>query len=538
MAETVKFGEEARRLLLEGASIVAQAVGCTMGPKGRTVLIKKNGAPPILTKDGVTVCRSISLADEGLNLGACLLQETATKTNDVAGDGTTTATVLIQSMMINSHKFMTAGSDPTTMKRGFLTASRAIDAELVKLSQPVKDFEDVKNVATISANGDSHIGEIVANALEKVTKDGVITLEDNLGGETNVSLVEGMKFECGYLSPYFVNDRNKMIATYDNVRIFVSDEKLTDINEFIPLLENIAKTSSKLLIIAQDVEGTAMQGLILNRTKGNLNVIAVKAPGYGEAMTEMLGDICTLTGAKMISSRSGISLKSAKLSDLGTCRRVIVGKSSTSIIGDGSTAAEIDKRANELTFRLEDVTLDAKMINYLRTRIANLSNGVAVINIGGTTELELLEKKHRIEDALNAARAAMEQGVLPGGGAALIHCARTVKQAGVFFDDARSFDGSFDAGVRVALLASEAPLATMLKNASISHDYVMKSFPDATSHGFNIVTNEFVEMVKVGIMDPTKVTRSAWMNASSIAEAFMSLDALIFTNKKEEKDEI
>lgn len=521
----VVFSEDARKALLQGLNATADAVGCTLGPRGKTVLIQNKNAAPIVTKDGVTVSKSIRLQDPLQRIGSSLVQEAASRTNEVAGDGTTTATVLTQAMVTKSIKLLTADMSSLSMKRGLDSAVGVVDAALRAQAKPVKGSKEINQVATISANNDEHIGNLIATAMEKVGRTGIITVEDAKGMKTSVELVEGMQFDRGYLSPYFVTDQEKMLTVYENVYVLVSDRSINDIHELLPILEQVVRTSRPLLLIADEVEGTAIQGLVLNRHQNNLPVVAIKAPGYGEHKNELLKDICVLTGGDLVSSKSGVSLKTMKLENLGTLKRCVVSKSSTTLVGDGSQKSKVNEHVTNLESQTQDVTLSPEASDKLRRRIAGLANGVAIIKVGGTTEIEMIERKYRIEDALHATKAAADEGIVPGGGLALLRCASSLDDMKVPDDEIDP--ESFLAGVGIVRDACDAPFKRIVTNAGSSFSSLKEKVPPDTNVGYDARKGVFVDMIDEGIIDPVKVTSAALKNAASVAATFLSLDAVV-----------
>jgi chaperonin GroEL len=535
----VIFSNDARKQLFKGLCLAAEAVGCTLGPKGKTVLIQRDGQTPLVTKDGVTVSKSITLKDPVERMGADLIREAASQTNELAGDGTTTATVLTAALVAGGLKLVDAGYSPLLVCRGIERGSTLVAEMLVHGAKRVETSEEIAQVGTISANGDALIGGLIASAMDKVGRDGVITVEDAKGMSTTLEVVEGMQFERGYLSPYFVTNSERMVATYQDAFVLVTDKKLSNLRELIPLLEQVVQAQKALLIIAEDVEGEALQGLVLNRVKSQLPVVAIKAPGYGKHRDELLRDICVLTGATLVSSSTGVDLKDVKA--LGTAAKFVVDSKSTILVSAGKTKDAIDKHVLDLQAQVEDKTLGTEEVSKLRNRIAKLSGGVAVIRVGGATEVEMVERKYRIEDALNATRAAAEEGIVPGGGQALYACGK------VLSEEAREFKYERDvlAGIEVVIDACQAPLRKIIKNTGESPDGVLKELQhrnaivneDGTSGGlgFNAATGEYVDLTKAGVIDPVKVTKSALRHATSVAVTFLSLDAVICEEKHDDK---
>lgn len=528
----IVFSEEARSKLYEGLKKAADAVGCTLGPKGRTVLIQQNGQP-VSTKDGVSVAKAIKLRDPIQRMGAELVLEAASKTNDIAGDGTTTATVLTMAMVQEGLKLLNAGYSPQEMCRGISGAVTNVIANLKDNAKQLKTSEEVAQVGTISANGDTNIGSLIAQAMEKVGRDGIITVEDAKSISTTLEIVEGMQLDRGYLSPYFVTNPERMVAMYEDVFVMVTDKKLTSIRELVPLLEAVNRAQKPLLIIADDVEGEALQALVINRAKGVLPVVAIKAPGYGRQRDELLADICVLTNAKLVSNMTGTSLEKMTLSDLGRCKKIVVDAKATTLVGSGVSKTDVDLHVTNLRAQIEDVTLGADDILRLKTRIAKLASGVAVIKVGGATELEMNERKYRIEDALHATRAAAEEGIVSGGGMALIDAARGC---------AVVVNGQSEKlGAGIVFKACEAPLRKIVANAGLSPDVVIASLErgrvlsDIQYRGYDASNDKEVDMFATGIIDPVKVTRTALQNAASVAIAFLSLDAVICDEDVEEE---
>lgn len=531
----IVFSDEARTKLYEGLKIASEAVGCTLGPRGRTVLIQQNGQP-ISTKDGVSVAKAIKLRDPIQRMGAELVLEAASKTNDVAGDGTTTATVLTMAMVQEGLKLLSAGYSSQELCRGI---NAATDAVIDKLKQDAKQLTtsaEVAQVGTISANGDANIGALIAQAMEKVGRDGIITVEDAKGISTTLEIVEGMQLDRGYLSPYFVTNPERMVTMYEDAFVMVTDKKLSTIREMVPILEAVNRAQKPLLIIADDVEGEALQALVINRVKGVLPVVAIKAPGYGCQRDEQLADICILTGATLISSMTGTSLDKATVNDLGHCKKIVVDAKSTTLVGTGKTKDVVSKHIIELRAQVEDVTLNADDVVRLKTRIAKLANGVAVVKVGGATEIEMNERKYRIEDALHATRAAAEEGIVSGGGMALLDAAWACN-----ISDVASDNKGEELGANIVFKACQAPLRKIVSNAGLIPDVVLANLDrgrfksDIQYRGYDANKGEEVDMFATGIIDPVKVTRTALQNAASVAVAFLSLDAVICEETIEEK---
>lgn len=533
------FATEARKQLFTGLKLAARAVSVTLGPRGRTVLIQRPGQTPLVTKDGATVAKSIKLKDPVQRMGADLILEAAGQTNEIAGDGTTTATVLTAALVEQGLKLVDAGYSPLAVCRGIEAAAKAVNDALVSGAKPVASSEEIAQVGTISANGDALIGQLIAEAMDKVGRDGVITVEEAKGMSTSLNIVEGMQFERGYLSPYFVTDNERMRASYENAYILVTDKKVSSLKDVVPVLEQVLRTGRGLLLIAEDVEGEAMTGLVINRVKSQLKVVAVKAPGYGQHRNELLQDICVLTGATLISSANGFSLEKVTLEQLGQCKKFVTDAKTTTIVGQGTTKEQIEKHVAELRTQAEDVTLSDEEKAKLRNRIARLASGVAVIRVGGATEVEMVERKYRIEDALNATRAAAEEGVLPGGGSALYICSTGLKNEQHSIKDREE-----SAGYAALLMAIQAPLRQIISNAGEQADGVLNELrhrndddPEQVAIlGFNAATGEYVDLVKAGVLDPCKVTRTALKNAVSVATTFLTLDAVVYDETTKEND--
>jgi len=527
----VVFASEARKNLFKGLEIAAHAVGATLGPKGKCVLIQQEeNLPPIVTKDGVTVSKSIRLKDPVQRMGAQLIKEAAEQTNEVAGDGTTTSTVLTHAMVSSGIKLLESGYDAKELCEGI---EKTLDASLSFITNESKrltSLEEITQIATISANGDQKIGEIIASAMSKVGNDGIISVEEAKGTATSLDVVEGMQFDRGYLSPYFVNNSEKMHASYSDAKVLLVDHKLSGMREMIPVLEKIAQSKTPLLIIAEDVEGEALQGLVVNRVNASLPVVAIKSPGYGQHKEELLKDISILTGAKIVSSSTGLKMQQVTVQDLGTLKKFIVDSKSCTLVAGGSTKNSIDSHVTDLKNRMQDITLTAEESIKLRTRIAKLSTGVAVIKVGGSTEVEMIERKYRIEDALHATRAAVEDGIVPGGGMALYNNWIHLKNLDV--------DQKFGPGSKIVLDACLAPIKKIAENAGQSKDVIvndlLKKKEESTNPfmGYNAANNSYVDMIESGIIDPAKVTKTALKNSASVAMTFLSLDAVIVEEKE------
>ena len=530
MAKQIKQGEDARKALCAGIDTLANTVKITLGPKGRNVVLGKKFGAPVITNDGVTIAKEIELKDEFENMGAQLVREVATKTNDAAGDGTTTATVLAQAMVTEGMKNVTAGANPMDIRRG-MTKAVAKAVETIKAhSQKVKDSNDIARVGTISA-GDPEIGRLIAEAMEKVTSDGVITIEENkTTAETYNEIVEGMQFDRGYLTPYMVTDTDKMEAVLDNAAILITDKKISVIQDLVPLLEQVMQNGMKLLIVAEDIEGEALSTLIVNRLRGTLNVVAVKAPGFGDRRKEMLQDIATLTGGTVVSADLGYELKDATVDMLGHARQVKVTKENTTIVGGAGDKDAIASRIGQIRNQIEAATSDFDR-EKLQERLAKLAGGVAVIKVGAATEVEAKERKHRIEDAVRNAKAAIEEGLLPGGGVALVQAAAKAEKT----EAVTSLTGEEATGAAIVFRAIEAPIKQIAENAGVSGDVVIntvRSLPDG--EGFNAATDTYEDLLAAGVTDPVKVTRSALQNAASIAGLFLTTEAVV-ANKPEPK---
>jgi chaperonin GroEL len=527
---SVLFKKEARRKLFEGMEIAANAVTTTLGPRGKTVLIQKKGETPIVTKDGVTVSKSINLKDPVQRMGAELIREAAAQTNESAGDGTTTATILTYSMVKEGLKLLEAGFSPKELSRGLERARGTAETLLLSSSKRLAGSAEIAQIGTISANGDKKIGELIADAMERVGRDGIITVEDAKGTTTSLDVLEGLQFDRGYLSPYFVTNTEKMTAAYQDARVLISDKKISTMKELVPVLERVMGARQPLIIIADDIEGEALQGLVLNRVNGNLPVVAVKAPGYGMHRHDLLGDIAILAGAKIASPSTGLKIESMTLQDLGTLKRVVVDAKGTVLVGTGGTKSLVDEHVATLKTQLEDLTLTGDEIVKLKTRIAKLAAGVAVIRVGGATEVEMIERKYRIEDALHATRAAAEEGIVPGGGMALIGISSALEA---------SFSGLSEeerAGASIVLKSCFAPLRKIVENCETSADVVIKELLTRRETeegprfgwGYNAATGQFTSLIDEGIIDPVKVTRTALKNAASVASTFINLDAVVF----------
>ena len=520
MAKEIKFGTEARKALEAGVNQLADTVSVTLGPKGRNVVLDKSYGAPLITNDGVTIAKEIELPDEFENMGAQLVKEAATKTNDVAGDGTTTATVLAQAMINEGMKNLAAGANPIILRKGMKKATECAVEAISKMSSPVEGKAHVQRIAAISA-GDDEVGTLVADAMEKVSKDGVITVEESKTMKTELDLVEGMQFDRGYVSAYMCTDMDKMEAVLDNPYILITDKKLSNIQDILPLLEQIVQQGARLLIIAEDVEGEALTTLVINKLRGTFNVVAVKAPGYGDRRKEMLQDIAILTGGQVISSEVGLELKDATLEQLGRAKSVKVQKENTIIVdGEGDSEA-IKSRVAQIRSQIEETTSDFDR-EKLQERLAKLAGGVAVIRVGAATEAEMKENKLRMEDALAATKAAIEEGIIAGGGSAYIHASKDVEKL------AASLEGDEKTGAKVVLKALEAPLFKIAANAGLEGAVIISKVKEGNpGFGFDALKEDYVDLAKAGILDPVKVTRSALQNATSVASTLLTTESLV-----------
>ncbi len=527
-AKEIIYGTNTREKIMAGVDKLANAVKVTLGPKGRNVILERSFGSPLITKDGVTVAKEIELEDKFENMGAQMVKEVASKTSDVAGDGTTTATVLAQAIFKEGVKLVTAGINPMAIKRGIDKAVDAVVKELEKIAQPCKSRQEIAQVATISANNDPTIGNIIADAMDKVGKEGVITVEESKGLETYLEVVEGMQFDRGYISPYFVTDAEKMECVLEDVYILVYDKKISAMKDLLPLLEQVVRSGKPLLIIAEDVEGEALATLVVNKLRGVLNCCAVKAPGFGERRKEMLKDIAILTGGQFISEELGMKLENVKLEDLGKARRVVVTKETTTIIDGAGKKEDIEARIKQIRAQIEETTSDYDR-EKLQERLAKLVGGVAVIYVGAATETEMKEKKARVEDALNATKAAVEEGIVPGGGTALIRCLPALENVEV--------EGDEKYGVEIIKKALEAPLRQIAENAGYEGSIIVEKVKAESGNvGFDAATGEMKDLIKAGIIDPKKVTRSALQNAASISGLLLTTEAMVAEiPKKEEK---
>ena len=528
MAKVIKFGEDARKSLLEGVNKLADTVKVTLGPKGRNVVLDKSFGAPLITNDGVTIAKEIELEDKFENMGARLVKEVSTKTNDVAGDGTTTATVLAQSMIKEGVKNVAAGADPMAIKRGMDKAVNSAVEGLKEISSDVNGKDDIARVASISANNEE-IGNLIAEAMEKVSKDGVITIEESKTSNTELNVVEGMQFDKGYLSPYMATDTEKMEAVLDNPYIFLTDKKISNIQEILPLLESLMQESGKLLIVCDDMEGEALSTLILNKLRGVLNVVAVKAPGFGDKRKAMLQDIATLTGAEVITSDLGLELKDTTIAQLGRAKQVKVQKENTIIVDGAGDKQQIADRVAQIKAQINETKSDYDK-EQLQERLAKIAGGVAVIGVGAATEVEMKDKKLRIEDALSATKAAVEEGIVAGGGTALVNVIPTVEKL------VNSLEGGEQLGAKIVLKALEEPVRQIAINAGLEPAVIVNKVKnEKPGIGFDAAKEEYVDMKKAGIVDPTKVTRSALQNAASIASMVLTTESLV-TDAPEKKE--
>ena len=526
MAKEIKYGVEARKALESGVNQLADTVRVTLGPKGRNVVLDKAYGAPLITNDGVTIAKEIELEDAFENMGAQLVKEVATKTNDVAGDGTTTATVLAQAMINEGMKNIAAGANSIVIRKGMKKACEVAVESIAKMSEPINGKEHIARVAAISA-GDDEVGKLVADAMEKVTNDGVITIEESKTMLTELDLVEGMQFDRGYVSAYMCTDMEKMGANLDNPYILITDKKIANIQDILPILEEIVKTGSKLLIIAEDVEGEALTTLIVNKLRGTFNVVAVKAPGYGDRRKEMLKDIAVLTGATVISEEVGLDLKETTLDALGRAKSVKVSKENTIIVDGLGEKKDIDNRVAQIKAQLAESTSDFDKEKF-QERLAKLSGGVAVIRVGAATETEMKEAKLRMEDALNATRAAVEEGIISGGGSAYIHASKDVEKL------IESLEGDEKTGAKILLKALEAPLFRIAENAGLEGSVIVSKVKEAkVGVGFDAYKEEYVDMIKAGILDPAKVTRSALQNATSVASTLLTTESVVANIKED-----
>ena len=519
-AKQVLFGDDARVRMVRGINILANAVKVTLGPKGRNVVLDRNFGSPLVTTDGVTVAREIELKDKFENMGAQMVREVASKTNDNAGDGTTTATVLAQAIVVEGMKFVAAGMNPMDLKRGIDKAVECAIAELKKISKPVTTTKEIAQVGSISANSDQEIGEIIAEAMEKVGKEGVITVEDGKSLKNELDVVEGMQFDRGYLSPYFITNPDKQVAVLENPYILLHDQKISNIRDLLPILEQVAKAGRPLLIICEDLEGEALATLVVNSLRGILKVCAVKAPGFGDRRKATLEDIAILTGGTLVTKDIGLSLDKATLEHLGQAKRVEVNKENTTIINGAGNPEMIEARVKNIRTQIESVTSDYDR-EKLQERVAKLAGGVALIKVGAATEVEMKEKKARVDDALHATRAAVEEGVVPGGGVALVRAQKAVAQL-------KGDNEEQTAGIKIVLRAMEEPMRQIVGNAGLEPSVVVNAVANGEgNYGFNAQTSEYGDMVAMGVLDPTKVTRTALQNAASVASLILTTDCMI-----------
>ena len=527
-AKDVRFGESARNRMVNGVNVLANAVKITLGPKGRNVVLERSFGAPTITKDGVSVAKEIELKDRFENMGAQMVKEVASKTSDVAGDGTTTATVLAQSIVAEGMKFVAAGMNPMDLKRGIDKAVIAVVEELKKISKPCSTSKEIAQVGSISANADESIGKTIAEAMDKVGKEGVITVEDGKGLENELDLVEGMQFDRGYISPYFINNPDKQAAFLEDPYILLHDKKISNIRDLLPLLEQVAKAGKPLLIIAEDVDGEALATLVVNNIRGILKTTAVKAPGFGDRRKAMLEDIAILTGGTVIAEELGLKLENATLKDLGHAKKIEVGKEDTMIIDGGGEKASIEARVKNIRKQVEEATSDYDK-EKLQERVAKLAGGVAVIKVGAATEVEMKEKKARVEDALHATRAAVEEGIVAGGGVAYLRARANIKGL-------KGSNADQEAGIKIVLRAIEEPLRMIVANAGDEPSVVVNKVVEGKGNfGFNAATGEYGDMVEMGVLDPTKVTRFALQNAASIASLMLTTDAMVAELPKDDK---
>jgi chaperonin GroEL len=526
-AKLVRFSEDARAKVLRGINILADTVTVTLGPRGRNVVLEKSWGAPTVTKDGVTVAKEIELADKFENMGAQMVKEVASKTSDVAGDGTTTATVLARAIFTEGAKLVAAGHDPMSLKRGIDRSVKSVTEELKKLSKSTKGKDEIAQVGTVSANGDKTIGDMIAEAMEKVGKEGVITVEEAKGLETQLEVVEGMQFDRGYLSPYFVTDPDRMEAVLEDAYLLIHEKKISSMKDLLPLLEQVARSGKPLLVIAEEVEGEALATLVVNKIRGTFSCCAVKAPGFGDRRKAMLEDIAILSGGKLIAEELGLKLENVTLKDLGRCKRVVVDKDNTTLIDGAGKKADIEGRIKQIRAQIEDTTSDYDR-EKLQERLAKLVGGVAVIRVGAATEMEMKEKKARVEDAMHATRAAVEEGIVPGGGVALLRSRGAL--------DGLKLDEEEQAGANIIRRALEEPLRWIARNAGADGSVVLDKVREGKgSFGFNAATEEYEDLIKAGIIDPTKVVRTALQNAASVAGLLLTTEAMVAEKPKEEK---
>jgi chaperonin GroEL len=518
-AKQLLFDESARQKVLRGVELLSKAVKVTLGPKGRNVVIDKKFGSPTVTKDGVTVAKEVELPDPYENMGAQMVKEVASKTSDAAGDGTTTATVLAEAIYKEGLKNVTAGSNPIFLKRGIDKAVEASVAELARVSKKVSEREEIRQVATVSANWDENIGDIIADAMDKVGKDGTITVEEAKSIETTLDVVEGMQFDKGYLSPYFATNAEAMEAVLEDAYVLINEKKISSLQDLLPLLQTVAKSGKPLLVIAEEVEGEALAALVVNKIRGTLNVCAVKAPGFGDRRKAMLEDIAILTGGRCLTEDLGIKLENVQISDLGRAKRIVVDKENTTIVEGSGKSSDIQGRVKQIRRQIDETTSDYDR-EKLQERLAKLAGGVAVINVGAATETEMKEKKARVEDALHATRAAVEEGIVAGGGVALLRCAKAI--------DGLQLEGDEKIGSQIVRRAIEHPLKQLCANAGVDGGVVVKEVLGGKgNHGYNVATDQFEDLVKAGVVDPTKVTRTALQNAASVAGLLLTTECMI-----------
>ena len=531
-AKEITFSTDNRVRLLRGITKLAQTVSVTLGPKGRNVVIEKSFGAPLVTKDGVTVAKEIELEDKVENMGAQMVREVASKTSDVAGDGTTTATVLAHAIVVEGHKNIAAGANPMELKRGIDIAVSLVVEQIKKMAKKVNNTKEVAQVGTISANSDDTIGTIIADAMEKVGKDGVISVEEAKSAETTMEVVEGMQFDRGYLSPYFITDADRMEAVLEDAYIIITEKKVSNMRDILPVLEQIAKSGKPFLLIAEDVDGEALATLVVNKIRGTLRGSAVKAPGFGDRRKAMLQDIAILTGGNVVSEEMGMKLEDLRLDQLGKAKRVVIDKDNTTIIDGAGKQSEIKGRINQIRAQIEETTSDYDR-EKLQERLAKLAGGVAVIHVGASTEVEMKEKKARVEDALNATRAAIEEGIVPGGGVALLRCTKAV-ETGI---KGKKLHGDQLVGAQIVLKAIESPIRMIVTNAGLEAALIVDKVRNASSEseGFDAAKEEYVDMIKSGIIDPAKVTRVALENAASVAGLILTSEAAIYEKPKEKE---
>ena len=529
MAKIIKFESDARSAMLKGVDILANTVKATLGPKGRNVILDKSYGAPRITKDGVTVAKEIELEDKFENMGTQMVKEVASKTNDEAGDGTTTAILLAQAIVKEGCKYVTAGMNPMDVKRGIEAAVEQVKEKLISSAKKVKDSDEIAQVGTISANGDKEIGDMISRAMQKVGNEGVITVEEAKGIETELEVVEGMQFDRGYLSPYFITNADKMTTELDNPLILLHEKKLTNLQPMVPLLESVVQAGRTLMIISEDVEGEALATLVVNKLRGGLKVVAVKAPGFGDRRKAMLEDIAILTGGQVISEDLGIKLENVKIKDLGSAKKVKIDKENSTIVSGSGKKSDIEARCAQIKQQVEETTSDYDK-EKLQERLAKLAGGVAVVKVGGATEVEVKEKKDRVEDALNATRAAVEEGIVVGGGCALLYTSQDLDKVKVKGDDQKS-------GVEIIKKALQSPIRQITKNAGVDGSVVVGKLLEMNkpSHGYDAQTEQYVDMFKEGIIDPVKVVRTALQNAASIAGLLVTTEAMV-ADKPDEKD--